>query len=209
MKHFFIDNYSSNDSVIHRVSSQKKLLFCFVMILSVLLLPPIFYFLPQLFIALFLLSLIYISKIPILSFAKKILCVLPFLFFIIILNYFFGNFSVYEASFLLIRASLSISFLFLCVSIIPFTKILSVFARWRFPKIILFMLSFMYRYIFILQDEIEILFRVIKLRSYKLSWFERLKVFGTIIGVMFIKSYERAERVYNSMILLGFEEEYR
>jgi cobalt/nickel transport system permease protein len=86
----------------------------------------------------------------------------------------------------------------------------------RFPRVLVAIISFMWRYIFVLVDEALRLGRAREARSAvrsgqksggSLSW--RAKVVGGMAGNLFIRSYSRSERIYNAMAARGYQGELR
>lgn len=81
----------------------------------------------------------------------------------------------------------------------------------RLPKVMVAIVSFMYRYIFIIADEALRLQRAREARSASprstaggsLLW--RTKILGGMIGSLFLRSYERSERIYSAMLSRGFD----
>ena len=81
----------------------------------------------------------------------------------------------------------------------------------RIPAIIVSIISFMYRYLAVLTDEAGRMTRARRSRSAQapqgrsggpLVW--RAKVTGSMVGSLFIRSYERSERIYAAMLARGF-----
>ncbi len=77
------------------------------------------------------------------------------------------------------------------------------------------MLAFMYRYLFVLVDEVNRMIAARNARSARadgrvggsLAW--RAKVTGQMAGSLFLRSYERSERIYMAMLARGFDGELR
>jgi cobalt/nickel transport system permease protein len=65
----------------------------------------------------------------------------------------------------------------------------------------------MYRYIFVLEDEFLRMQRAFQSRSLgnKKGWF-LTRSFANMVGVLFIRAYERAERIYLAMCARGYNE---
>ena len=92
-----------------------------------------------------------------------------------------------------------------------FPELLSAMRALRLPKVIVSIISFMYRYIFVIADEALRLQRAREARSAdpqdrgggSLQW--RAKVLGGMIGSLFLRSYERSERIYAAMLSRGFD----
>jgi cobalt/nickel transport system permease protein len=81
----------------------------------------------------------------------------------------------------------------------------------RVPVIIVAVISFMYRYLAVLTDEATRMMRARAARSGSRdgsgggSVFWRAKVVGSMVGSLFIRAYERSERVYAAMQSRGFD----
>jgi cobalt/nickel transport system permease protein len=90
-----------------------------------------------------------------------------------------------------------------------FTMFLKGLECLKVPKVLIMILSFMYRYIFVLIDEAERLERAINMRYFGGYYLRQIKIFANIIGLLFIRAYERGERVYQSMVARGFDGKVR
>ena len=87
----------------------------------------------------------------------------------------------------------------------------------RVPDLLVAVISFMYRYLFVLADEAFRMQRARQARSALaagesragggLLW--RAKVTGWMVGQLFLRSYERSERVYQAMVARGYRGEIR
>jgi len=86
-----------------------------------------------------------------------------------------------------------------------FDTTLKALSMFRLPGIIVQMLLFTYRYIYVMIDEFLSIWSSMRAKGYKfrLNRFG-LTMIGNLIGMLLIKSYERAERVYQSMIAKGY-----
>jgi len=78
-----------------------------------------------------------------------------------------------------------------------------------FPRVLVVLVSFMYRYLFIIGEEAKALLRARDSRY--LGGFDRrqIKVLGYMAGSLFLRSYGRGERVYQAMLARGFDGEVR
>jgi cobalt/nickel transport system permease protein len=81
----------------------------------------------------------------------------------------------------------------------------------RIPAIIVSIISFMYRYLAVLTDEAGRMARARQARSAAApqgrsggSYAWRARVTGAMVGSLFIRSYERSERIYSAMLARGF-----
>jgi len=87
----------------------------------------------------------------------------------------------------------------------PFQEILYELRRWRLPPVMLTTLALMYRYVPVLAEEAGRMSRARASRSFssrrRLSW----NNLALIIGQLFIRSAERAERIYLAMCARGWK----
>ena len=65
----------------------------------------------------------------------------------------------------------------------------------------------MYRYIFVLFDEALRMIRAHSLRSFRA--YPNIRILGSLIGQLLLRSLNRAERIHNAMIARGFDGEIR
>jgi cobalt/nickel transport system permease protein len=92
-----------------------------------------------------------------------------------------------------------------------FTELLWALESLRLPQTLVAIIGFMYRYLFTLRDEAQTLLRARAARSGtadptrsggSLRW--RAQIAGGMAGNLFLRSYERSERVYAAMRARGY-----
>jgi cobalt/nickel transport system permease protein len=112
----------------------------------------------------------------------------------------------------LIRSWLSVQVAVLLVATTQFPDLVHALRHLHVPKVLVAVISFMYRYLFVLVDEAMRLLRAREARSARpakgggggsLGW--RARVSGNMAGQLFLRSYERSERVYNAMLARGYQ----
>ena len=69
------------------------------------------------------------------------------------------------------------------------------------------MLAMTHRFLYLLADEGRALLRAARSRGYRGRWLKDALLIGRLIGSLFMRSLERAERVADAMRLRGFEGE--
>jgi cobalt/nickel transport system permease protein len=97
----------------------------------------------------------------------------------------------------------------------PFHELVDGLRQLRLPRIMVAIISFMYRYLNVLSGEATRMSRARAARSAdpdghgggSIAW--RAKVTGAMVGSLFLRSYERSERIYAAMQSRGFEGEFR
>jgi cobalt/nickel transport system permease protein len=205
MHHSYIDKYADLDSVIHKADARLKITAAMILILLIVLSGPSAY-LSFILYGSVLLAILAISGIPFLFIFKKTLVVIPF---VILMAVFIPFIKEQDGSILfrgiVIRAYLAILCMTLLISSTEFASLLKGLEQLKVPKIFIMIMSFMYRYLFLLIDETQRMQRAKDSRSFGKTGCLRLTRFlSNIIGVLFVRSYERAERVYLAMCSRGF-----
>lgn len=115
---------------------------------------------------------------------------------------------------IVVRSWLSVQMAILLVAVTEFPKIVHALRHLRIPAVIAVIISFLYRYLFVLADEVLRLLRAREARSGivagrrgggSVAW--RAKIAGNMAGQLFLRSYERSDRVYNAMLSRGYKGE--
>jgi cobalt/nickel transport system permease protein len=117
---------------------------------------------------------------------------------------------------IMLRAWLSVQAGILLVSVTQFPDMIHAFEHLRVPAILTTIVAFLYRYLFVLTDEVMRLLRARDARSAALpglksgrSVFWRAKIAGNMAGQLFLRSYERSDRIYNAMLARGYQGQLR
>ena len=108
------------------------------------------------------------------------------------------------------RSWLSVQFAVLLVATTPFPDLMQALRHLRVPALLVAVISLMYRYLAVLIDEATRLMRAREARSARLpgrrgpsvAW--RARVAGNMVGQLFLRSYERSDRVYAAMLARGY-----
>jgi cobalt/nickel transport system permease protein len=87
----------------------------------------------------------------------------------------------------------------------PFTDILRALRWMRLPEILVDTLSFMYRYTFLLFDEFSAMRNSAKARGGLADFRSTARTSGVIAGRIFLRSYDRADRIQMAMQARGAE----
>lgn len=222
MKHSFIDEYSNLDSPIHSLDPRAKIIGFVGFILFIIFTKPTS-FLAFFLYAILLFALIYISRVPLKFVLKRSLTVIPFVLMIALfipflkkgevaggyslgslrLSVTYGGLIVFWN--VLIKSYLSILSMILLISTTRFTVFLKALEKLKTPVIIVMILSFMYRYIFVIIDEFMQMKLAKEVRSVGGSKWLHTKALANMIGVLFLRSYEKGEAVYLAMCSRGFD----
>ena len=111
----------------------------------------------------------------------------------------------------LARSWLSVQMAILLVATTQFPDLIHAFEHLRVPRSLTTVVAFLFRYLFVLTDEAFRLMRAREARSAgiqgtkrggSLLW--RVKVTGSMAGQLFLRSYERSDRIYQAMTSRGY-----
>jgi cobalt/nickel transport system permease protein len=210
-----IDQLSYKDTFVHRLDPRAKLIATLLFLFTVIsfskyeiaaLLP--FFLYPML--------LMTIGEIPFMFIFKKVLLVSPFAVFIGIFNPLLdsGQVSIFQGltisagwlSFfsIILKFTLTVSTALLLIATTSFPAVCHALRQLRLPSLFVSQLSFLYRYIFVLMEETMRIVRARNMRSYGQRG-KGIRTFVRIVGILFIRTVERAERIYNAMLSRGFQ----
>lgn len=117
---------------------------------------------------------------------------------------------------IVLKSWLSVQAALLLTLTTPFNDLIAALRGLALPAALTAVISFMYRYLFILKEEAESLLRAraarsgtpINTRAGGSLWW-RARVTGSMAGSLFIRSYERSERVYAAMLARGYTGEIK
>lgn len=210
-----IDRLSYRDTIVHRLDPRVKviatLMFLFTVIsfskYEVTSLVPFFLF-PAFFMVM--------GDIPFTFILWKVIIVSPFAIFIGVFNpildtklmaVVFGMpVSAGCLSFLsiLLKFTLTVSTALLLIATTSFPAVCHALRRLGIPSIFVSQLLFLYRYLFVLMEETMRINRAREMRSFGRDGMG-VKLFIRIIGILFIRTLDRAERIYYAMLARGFQ----
>lgn len=83
-------------------------------------------------------------------------------------------------------------------------KIFTGLAKLGLPVVFVTMLTFLYRYTAILAEQLVALRRSVASRAPNLSGLALVGLYGRLAGNLFVRTYERGERIYSAMLSRGF-----
>lgn len=115
---------------------------------------------------------------------------------------------------ILLRSWISVQAAILLVATTSFTDLIHALRHLRLPKLLVAVIGMMYRYLFVLSDETLRLLRARESRSAALpgkpsggSLLWRANIAGSMAGQLFLRSFERSDRVYNAMLARSYQGE--
>jgi cobalt/nickel transport system permease protein len=202
MRHDFLDRYSRLDSPVHRVGAAAKLVAALALVMTVVLLPssrPVL-LAGAVVLLLFVAAL---SRVPWRFLAVRVLLLEPFVLGVAVLALFQpGGWRLFGV--LVAKSTLCLFVMVLLSNTTPFADLLRVLKAWRMPALLVTTLSLMYRYLFVLVDEAQRMGRARTSRTFTAERMWAWRTLSTVVSQLFVRSSERAERIYAAMCARGW-----
>lgn len=202
MKHHFIDVYNSLETPVHGIEPRMKFLVFFSFVIAVVFTPPARP-LSFLFYAAYLSTALLMARVPIVHILQRVAIVLPFILMVAVFLPFFNSNGWLILWNVFIKSSLCTIAALLLVSSTSFPELLKALERLKMPQVIIMVMSFMYRYTFIISDEAQRMKVAASCRTFGQKICPR--TFAAIVGSLFLRSYERGENIYLAMCARGFD----
>ncbi len=226
-----MDRYLARDSVVHRVDPRLKLVLAVAAILAISLLPVgSFIALAVAWLGLAVLSTL--ARLGPFRLARSAFFALPFVLAALPLVFTrsadplgtvvigpltltASGAGLREFTTIALKSWISVQAALLLSFTTPFPDLVEALRRLRVPRLLVAIVGFMYRYLAVLGGEATRLNRARQSRSAVVagrggsSFRWRASVVGGMVGSLFLRSYERSERVYAAMQARGFDGELR
>jgi cobalt/nickel transport system permease protein len=222
------DHYQNQATLAHQLDPRIKVVMVVAFILSNALLPDGAW-LAYGAMGLLVLVAARVAQLPLSFLFKRSLIVLPFLLAAVTIVFTLPGTAVFSFSIgpwtltatdaglvrfasILIRSWLSVMAAIWLTATTSFPDLMHALRHLHVPQVLISIISFMYRYLFVMADEAGRLLRAREARSARLpgqqgsggSLWWRAKVAGSMVGQLFLRSFERSDRVYNAMLARGY-----
>ncbi|NHZ84804.1 MAG: cobalt ECF transporter T component CbiQ [Planctomycetia bacterium] len=210
-----LDVLAHGNSWIHRIDARIKLLVTVVFVLSVMSMNR--YDIIALFpFFIYVVAIIAIGRLPVLSLIKKALIMSPFAIMIGVFNPFFDkvpHLNIYGLNItggwisfisIILRFFLTVEAGLILVSVTGMYRICNALRQLGLPEVFVTQILFLYRYLFVLIEEGTGMIRAKELRVFKKSQ-NNLKLFGRIAGSLLLRTFNRAQRIYQAMVARGYK----
>ncbi len=226
-----LDRYLARDSIVHRVDPRLKFILTVGFIVSISLL-PVGSFMALGIAWLGLAALSTLARLGPLRLAKSAFFALPFVLAALPLVFTrpgdplatieigpivltISGQGLREFATIALKSWVSVQAALLLSFTTPFPDLVEALRQLHVPRLLVAIIGFMYRYLAVLAEEAGRLNRARLSRSAvvegrgggSLRW--RAGVVGGMVGSLFLRSYERSERVYAAMQARGFDGEFR
>jgi len=215
MHHHYLDRFAYQDSPVHRLDPRAKIVA--VVAYSAVLISLGRYAIPSPAYLIFPFALLVLGGIPLRFVLKHTLIVSPFVLCLVALSPVFDATPVrvgeavvrggwLTAGSVLARFVLGMAALIGLASTTRFPELLKGFEKLGVPRVLVTQLRFLYRYLFLLVDQSMHLRQAWSARDAgrgPLGW--RWRAATGLVGVLFTRSLEQAERTYLAMIARGYD----
>ena len=207
--------YSHGRSVIHLLPPHVKIVAAFAFVFAVVATPreAVWAFLLY---GIILGLLATVARLGVRFVALRMVVEIPFIVVALLLPFFAGGEKIDVAGIALSRDGLwdmwnivAKATLGLLTSVVlagttQITELLRGFDTLRMPRVITSIMTFMIRYLDVVLGEFRRMHVAMQSRGYRPRWLGHIKPFAQSIGHLFIRSYERGERVYLAMASRGY-----
>lgn len=207
-------------SPLHRLPAAVKLVGLLAFVLAVVSTPPQAVWAFSGF-TLLLMTVLILSEVPVRFFLTRLAIDLPFVAFALLLPFVgegprieLGPFTVSAAGLLgawnlLAKATLGAGASVLLAATTEVPDLLAGLTRLRVPPVLVAIASFMIRYLDVVAGEFRRTRIAMAARGYEPRWALDIKPLALSAGAIFIRSYERGERVYQAMLARGYDGSWR
>ena len=215
-----LDDLAQADSIIHRLHPAIKIITTLIFLITVAsyakydvtgLLPLVLY--PV--------ALITLGRLPWNYFGERMLFLIPFVLFLAIANPFLDKVPLFEwggvmitggwVSFvsIVLRFLLAVTAVLALVATTGIHDVCSVLMSVGAPRILVLQMLLLYRYLSLLLEEAYRIEQAYLLRSGGAGRGIATRAWGSLAGGLLLRTYTRAQRIYDSMLCRGFAGELR
>lgn len=204
-----------NDSALHRMSPQVKLVALFVFVIATATTPRHATWAFGIHGAVLSLA-VAMSRVPLRVIARRILIVTPFIVFAVFVPLLadgqttrFGPLhlsveGLWAAWNIVAKTILGATASILLTATTPIPELLAGLTRLHVPAAVVSIIAFMVRYLDLIVDQLNRTRQSMTARCHDPRWLWQSKPLATAAGTLFVRTYERGERIHNAMVARGF-----
>lgn len=161
-------------------------------------------------------SVIAMTGIGLATYVKRLAVIIPFVLFAVIVPFLGGGESVQVVGVslsvdglwatwnILAKAGLGATLSIALSATTPVPDLLHGLTRLRVPRLLVAIIAFMLRYIDVLVEQLGRMRRSMVARGHDPRWLWQVKPIASSAGALFVRSYERGERVHQAMLARGY-----
>ncbi len=201
MRHDRIERWSSGDSALHRFHAAVKILVALALLISIGTLTSHSVAVCVSYLVL-LIATAWLARLPVIAILLGAAAVLPLALFFAAMSLLAGDPA--KAALLVVRAWLSALVAIVLVATTPMPHLIAGLEILRAPRFLLQVMQFLYRYLALLAEEAGTMLQAGSARAGSMRLL-RFRQAAAIAGVLFARSYTRAQAIHRAMIARGFE----
>lgn len=198
MHHLVIDRWSRGTSSLHQRDSRAKLAALLVFLIALSTTRPAAQAAFAAY-AVLLIVAVKLAGLPISGLVSRAALLLPFSATFALLTWWSGDslraLALAEKSFLSGMAAL------LLVGTTPLTSWTAALENWRVPRMLILVIQFVYRYFFVIAEQAQRMRWAARCRGSREGSF---RLAAGLVGVLFARSWQRADGIYHAMLARGF-----
>lgn len=205
----------SGDSPIHRLAPEAKLAAVFVFVVAVSITPreAVAMFAIDAAVVVGILALARLGPGLVL---RRLAVILPFLGFAVLIPFIAGGEEVdvlgvsvsrdglWASWNVFAKATIGASASIVLAATTSITELLRGLSALKVPTVVVSILSFMFRYLDVIVDEMRRMRTAMVARAHDPRWLWQAKPIASSAGALFVRTYERGERVHGAMLARGF-----
>ena len=209
-RHLMVDG----DSIVHRVAPEAKLAALVVFVVAVAVTPrhAIAAFVVD---AAVLCGVFVVARLPVVVLAR-LLVVVPFVIFAAFVPFIGGGEQVdvlgvglsvdglWATWNIVVKAGLGALASVIVSATTPLADVLHGLGRLRVPSVVVAIIAFMFRYLELLSGQLHRMRTAMIARCHDPRWLWQARPVASSVGVLFVRSYERGERIHQAMLARGF-----
>ncbi len=203
LKDWLGHQHGQHDSPVHRLPAAAKLWAALAIIVGTVLVPWGWH---AWFVAVAALLLLasWSSRIAMGFLVRRLVLLSPFVLGVVVVNALQGSVHASWVA-LAARSGICLFTVVLLANTTPFGKVLAALRSAHVPALLVTTLALMHRYLFVLLDESERMRRARASRTFQRQRRVRWRLLGTLVGLLFVRASERAERIWAAMCARGWK----
>lgn len=207
--------YVHEHSVVHRLAPESKLVAALLFIVGVAITPREAVWAFGLYTAV-LGAVLVVARVPLRFLLVRLLAILPFIAFaflipliasgerVEVLWFEVSREGVWGAWNILAKATLGATTSIILAATTEVPKLVQGLGVLRVPAVLVSITAFMIRYLELIAEELGRMRMAMASRGYDPRWLGEAKPMASAAGAMFVRSYERGERVHSAMLARGY-----
>ncbi|MGH3666497.1 MAG: cobalt ECF transporter T component CbiQ, partial [Egibacteraceae bacterium] len=198
-----VDTVAAMDSPVHRLDPRTKIVACIAVPVVAASTPDGAWLALSAYVAVALL-LVVAARLPAGYTLRRMVIEVPFLLAAVILPFVVPDGGV-RALTVALKLTASVLAMVVLSSTTPFPRLLRGFEALRAPRILVMIVSFMWRYLHVIGAELERMRTARDARGYQGRWLWQPGGTAALVATLFVRSLERGERVYLAMASRGYQ----